>query len=100
MARHRNKNKSNNQDYRGLGPKGFHSVDERIRWEICEALAQAPTVDPSDLEVSVHGGEVTLTGVIDDLVMMRVAEDIIQTVSNVKGIHNHMKLRNSENAAA
>jgi osmotically-inducible protein OsmY len=100
MTGKESKGQSKTKDYTGVGPKGHRSMDDRIRWEIGEALAADPTIDPSDMEVLVQNAEVTLNGEVEDLIMMRSSEDIIQTIPNVKGIHNHLQVRKEEEKTA
>lgn len=48
--------------YKGKGPKGYKRSNEHIRSCIEEALAADPTVDPSDIRVTVQNGKVRLQG--------------------------------------
>ena len=79
----------------GRGPKGWQRSDERIREDINERLTDHPHVDASDIEVSVKEGEVTLTGTVDDRQAKRLAEDIAESVSGVRDIHNQIRLQTS-----
>lgn len=79
--------------HRGKGPQGFQRSDERIRESVCEALTDHDDVDASHVEVNVKNGEVTLTGVVDDRHMKRLAEDCVERVPGVRDVHNQLHLR-------
>jgi len=76
----------------GKGPVGFQRSDDRIRELVCEALTDDGEVDASRIEVSVKGGEVTLTGAIDDRRMKRLAEDCVEAVPGVRDVHNQLRI--------
>lgn len=76
----------------GKGPVGFQRSDERIRERVCEALTDDGEVDASRIEVSVKGGEVALTGAIEDRRMKRLAEDCVEAVPGVKDVHNQLRI--------
>jgi len=79
--------------FAGRGPKGYQRSDDRIREDVCERLTQHPRVDASDIEIQVSGGEVTLSGVVNDRESKRIAEDVAENVSGVKDVHNHIRLQ-------
>lgn len=76
----------------GKGPAGFQRSDERIRELVCEALTDDGEIDATRIEVSVKGGEVTLTGAIEDRRMKRLAEDCVEAVPGVKDVHNQLRI--------
>lgn len=76
----------------GKGPVGFQRSDDRIRELVCEALTDDGEVDASHIEVTVKGGEVTLTGAIEDRRMKRLAEDCVEAVPGVKDVHNQLRI--------
>jgi osmotically-inducible protein OsmY len=78
--------------FTGRGPRGYQRSDERVREEICERLTQDPWIDASDVEVSVRGGEVTLTGNVRDRGDKRHAEDLTERVSGVRDVHNNLRV--------
>jgi osmotically-inducible protein OsmY len=80
----------------GKAPKGYKRSDERIKEEICDLLTNAPHVDPSDLEVKVSAGEVTLTGTVEDRMEKRMAEDLASTISGVTEVHNQLRVSQSD----
>ncbi|MBA2459556.1 MAG: BON domain-containing protein [Gemmatimonadales bacterium] len=67
--------------------------DESIRDEVCESLTRHPDLDASDLEVEIEGGEVTLSGRVEDRDARWLAEDIVEMVSGVSLVHNQLRLR-------
>jgi hypothetical protein len=79
--------------YRGRGPKGYTRSDDRIREDVNDRLTDAPTIDASDIEVSVSNGEVTLTGFVFSRGQRRRAEDVAETVSGVTHVQNNLRVR-------
>jgi hypothetical protein len=79
----------------GKGPKGYRRSDDRIREDVCERLTEHPEVDAGEIEVSVKDGEVTLTGTVDERQAKRIAEDVAESVSGVKDVHNQVRVRQS-----
>ena len=77
----------------GRGPKGWQRPDERIREDINERLTDHPHIDASEIEVQVKGGEVTLTGTVDDRYAKRMSEEIVENVSGVKDVHNQLRVQ-------
>jgi len=47
------------------GPKGYKRSDDRIREDVNDRLSMQDELDPSEIEVSVSNGEVTLTGKVE-----------------------------------
>jgi hypothetical protein len=84
--------------YYGRGPKGYQRSDERIHDDACECLARDPRVDASDIEVTVHSGEITLNGTVADRRQKRCAEDAVEHVLGVKEIHNRIRVQSPEMA--
>lgn len=81
--------------YRGHGPRGHKRSPERIYEEVCDRLTDDPYVDASDIEVSVHEGEITLSGTVDSRQVRRRAEDIAESVSGVTHVQNNLRVRRS-----
>jgi hypothetical protein len=79
--------------YRGRGPKGYRRSDERIREDVCERLTDDPLVDASDIEITVAGSEVTLSGFVDSRNARRRAEDIVEGISGVVHVQNDLRVR-------
>jgi osmotically-inducible protein OsmY len=78
--------------YTGRGPRGFQRSDERIREDVCERMTQHSFLDPSDIEVRVQNGEVTLDGSVNDRWAKRTAEDLAESVWGVRGVHNQIRV--------
>jgi len=78
--------------HRGKGPKGFEFSDDRVRERVCEALSDDHNIDATNIEVSVHKGEVTLTGTVDDRETKRMAEDCVLQCSGVRDVHNQLRV--------
>jgi hypothetical protein len=74
-------------------PKNYKRSDERIREDVCDRLAVSAEVDPSEVEVNVSAGEVTLTGFVADRHMKFCVEDIADDVPGVHEIHNQLRVR-------
>ncbi len=81
------------QSHVGKGPKGWQRSDERIREEVCEALARHPEIDASDIEVKVQGAEVTLSGNVTERETKRIAEDVVERVFGVKDVQNQIRVK-------
>jgi hypothetical protein len=75
------------------GPKGYKRSDERIREDVSDRLAQQDQVDPSDIEVQVQNGEVTLTGTVQSRHEKFLAEELADDVSGVTDVHNQLRLK-------
>src|SRR3954452_3386647 len=63
-------------DHRGRGPRGYVRSDERIGEEIHARLTDDPSVDGTEIEVSVRDGEVTLSGSVAGRFERRRAEEL------------------------
>jgi osmotically-inducible protein OsmY len=85
------------QHHRGRGPKGYTRSDERIREDVNERLTDDPYVDASEIEVSVSGCEVTLSGTVDSREAKRRAEDITEQVSGVRHVQNNLRVQQGTN---
>jgi len=81
------------QSHRGRGPKGYTRSDERIQEDVCERLSHDHHVDASEIEVSVSGREVTLSGTVDSRDARRRAEDIAESVSGVAHVQNNLRVQ-------
>jgi hypothetical protein len=83
------------QGHRGKGPAGYTRSDERIRENVCEALADDDRVDASNIEVNVKNGEVILTGTVEDRQSKRMAEECVENLSGVKDVQNQLRVGQS-----
>jgi osmotically-inducible protein OsmY len=77
----------------GKGPQNFRRSDERIEELVCEALYDDGHVDATHITVTVHGGEVTLGGSVEERQMKRLAEDCALRVGGVVDVLNQIKVR-------
>lgn len=79
--------------FSGQGPKGYQRSDERIQEEVCERLTQHGHIDARNIEVKVQNGEVTLDGTVNDRQTKRLAEDVVDSLSGVREIHNNLRVQ-------
>lgn len=78
------------------GPKGYTRSDERIREDVCDALANLGEADPSEVEVAVAQGEVTLTGTVPHRHWKHMMEDAAESVPGVKDVTNNIRVKARE----
>jgi hypothetical protein len=78
--------------YRGRGPRGYQRSDERIAEEVIARLTDDPELDASGIELSVTGGEVTLSGTVASRRDRRRAEDLVEGVRGVSYVQNNIRL--------
>jgi osmotically-inducible protein OsmY len=52
-----------------------------------------PHIDGSDIELTVSGGEVTLTGTVGSRGEKRRAEDVADSVSGVSHVQNNLRVK-------
>jgi len=67
--------------------------DDRIREDVCDRLSDDDEVDASDITVTVSNAEVRLEGTVSDRYSKHRAEDIVDSVSGVRDISNHLRTR-------
>jgi hypothetical protein len=82
--------------YTGRAPKGYRRSDERIREDISDDLTRHPEIDPSDIEVQVQDGEVTLSGTVESRQAKRLAEDLAEQCSGVQQVHNRLRVHSKQ----
>jgi hypothetical protein len=85
------------------GPKNDARSDERIREDLCDRLqhlASRGHLDPSDIEVTVRDGEVTLDGTVPQRDWKHRAEDLAEAVIGVKGVENRIRVLRGEGSSA
>jgi osmotically-inducible protein OsmY len=78
--------------YAGRGPRTYRRSDTTMYEEICESLKNNPDVDATDMEVTVEGGEVTLSGTVEDRDARWLAEDLVESVQGVRAVHNRLRV--------
>src|SRR4030081_2128258 len=79
--------------HRGRGPRGYVRSPARIYEDLCDRLTDNPFIDASDIEVTVAGPEVTLTGTVRDRIALRQAQAIAEEVAGVSHVHNRLLIR-------
>lgn len=79
--------------HRGKGPIGYQRSDDQLRDRVCESLSDDDQLDASQIEVAVEGGEVTLSGTVDDRRAKRDAEDCASSVPGVRDVQNRLRVR-------
>jgi hypothetical protein len=84
--------------HRGKGPSGYQRSDERLRELVCDSLTDDDQLDASRIEVGVTGGEVTLSGMVDDRQAKRAAEDCAYSVSGVRDVQNRLRVGSGSGA--
>ena len=77
---------------RGLGPKGYKRSDERISDDVHQRLADDAWLDATNVNVSVSGGEVTLSGTVDSREAKHRAERIVEDLSGVNHVQNNLRI--------
>lgn len=80
----------------GKGPKGYKRSDERIKEEVCEALAHHPDIDPSEVEVDVKDGIVQLTGTVESRQAKSMVEDLSESIKGVTDVRNDIHIMAKE----
>jgi osmotically-inducible protein OsmY len=82
------------------GPKGYKRSDDRIREDVSDRLAEQSQVDPSEIEVAVANGDVTLTGSVNSRHEKFLAEEIADDISGVNDVHNQLRVRREQQSHA
>jgi hypothetical protein len=85
--------------YAGLGPRSYRRSDASLLEDVCERLTWHDAIDPSDVDVSIDDGEITLAGTVESRDARRLAEDIAESVRGVRDVHNRLKVRGRAGAA-
>ena len=86
--------RSSSGRHTGRGPKNYQRDDTRIQEDISEQLTRHPDIDPSEVEIMVSDGEVTLTGVVESKQVKRMIEDIAESSSGVTDVQNQLRVEN------
>jgi hypothetical protein len=77
---------------RGLGPKGYRRSDERISEDAHDRLTDDPWLDATDVRVEVKGGEVTLSGHVDNREAKHRAERLVEDILGVGHVQNNLRV--------
>ena len=80
----------------GRGPQGYQRSDARIEEDICEHLTHHGMLDATGIQVRVENGEVTLSGTVESRQAKRLAEDILDSISGVRDIHNQLRVQRDQ----
>jgi osmotically-inducible protein OsmY len=78
--------------HRGRGPKNYQRPDERISDDAHQALTDDPWVDASQVSVSVSGGEVTLSGTVENREAKHRAERCVEDIPGVRHVQNNLRV--------
>jgi osmotically-inducible protein OsmY len=86
------------QEPRGIsegpgGPRLRRKSDESLAQEIHEILTSDPALDSTDIEVVVEGGAVTLSGEVEHPDAKHLAEELTESISGVRLVHNRLVVR-------
>ena len=82
--------------YAGRGPASYTQDVNRVRNAVCERLTDHGRLDASNIEVTVENGEVTLEGTVSSRADKRLAEDLAESVSGVRDVHNRLRVQERE----
>ena len=82
--------------HRGKGPRSYTRGDERILEDICGRMTDNRYLDASEIEVTVNGGEVILTGTVGSRYEKRLAEDLAETAYGSKNVENRLRITERE----
>lgn len=74
------------------GSANTRPSDARIHDEICGLLTHDEHINASEVEVSVHEGEVLLTGTVEHQDLKHLAEDIAFRVAGVLDVTNQLRV--------
>ena len=77
-------------EHRGKGPKGYSRSADRIREDVCERLSDDDHLDASNIAVRMEGNEVILEGTVETKRDKRRAEDLVESISGVSNVQNHL----------
>lgn len=80
------------------GTKGYKRSDDRIREDVNDRLSEQDDFDPSEIEVSVSNGEVTLSGSVEFRRAKFLAEELADDVGGVSEVHNQLRISSSQSS--
>jgi hypothetical protein len=86
--------------HEGVGPQGWRRSDDSIREDVCEALTHHPSLDATEIEVTVKDSEVTLEGTVRDRPSKHLAETLCERCRGVEDVHNHLTVRKNDDDVA
>jgi osmotically-inducible protein OsmY len=74
-------------------PRVRRKSDDTLAREIHEMLTADPELAATDIEVVVEGGAVTLSGEVEHPDAKLLAEELTESVSGVRLVHNRLVVR-------
>ena len=89
------RNSERQEEQRGGGERRItqrRRPDAQLAQELQEILTKDPELDSSEIEVEVEGGAVTLRGVVDSSDARLLAEELVESVTGVREVHNNLKV--------
>ena len=89
------RNSERQEEQRGGGERRItqrRRPDAQLAQELQEILSKDPELDSTEIEVEVEGGAVTLRGVVDSSDARLLAEELVESVSGVREVHNNLKV--------
>jgi len=89
------RNSERQEEQRGGGERRItqrRRPDAQLAQELQEILTKDPELDSTEIEVEVEGGAVTLRGVVDSSDARLLAEELVESVSGVREVHNNLKV--------
>lgn len=78
--------------FRGRGPRNYARSDARIEEDVNDRLLMEDEIDPSDVEVRVQDGVVTLLGHVGSRADKVLAESITDSVAGVRDVKNQLEI--------
>ena len=78
--------------YGGVGPKNYIRNEQRIYEDVCDLLMENDGIDASEVEVSVEGNYVILSGTVHTRSEKRYAEDLTLSVTGVFDVENRLRV--------
>jgi osmotically-inducible protein OsmY len=93
--RHSSGGRERQTEQRGGGERRIaqrRRPDEALSRELQEILTKDPELDATEIEVAVEDGAVTLSGVVYSSDARLLAEELVESVSGVREVHNNLKV--------
>jgi osmotically-inducible protein OsmY len=79
-------------EHRGKGPKGYQRSDERIKEMVCERLRDDPSIDPTEVTITVVSGKITLEGTVDSRQTKNSIEEIAEQFGSQE-VQNNLRVQ-------
>lgn len=83
---------SDDRGHRGRGPKDYKRSDARISDDAHQRLTDDSWLDASNINVSVSGGEVTLSGTVENREAKHRAERCVEDIPGVRHVQNNLRI--------